>query len=248
MAGVDVDRDPVSVLAPLEDAVPGPGLGETRTCPRSASPACTARVRHRAGRPSASARRPPPGREVRWPGCRGRPRSSSPRRPDRCRRRRGCRWPVARPGGPDVAFDLDGGEEAVLPVPPADEPSCQFVYGRPRGRRSAPRIQVPLPTSEARVGLPGREHAGRGVAGGSVDAGAGGFTSSRTVPSPVSGPTVTSTAGTGGCGNAGDRPGQAAAEASAVKSDASTPPTASLNVTRNTIVSALPRRGVGFCG
>ena len=71
------------------------------------------------------------------------------------------------------------------------------------------------------------------------------FTSSRTVPSPESGPTVTSTALPVGAETPEIAP-VSPPPSVAVKSDASTPLTGSLNVTRNTMASALPDAAVGF--
>jgi hypothetical protein len=71
------------------------------------------------------------------------------------------------------------------------------------------------------------------------------FTSSRTVPSPESGPTVTSTAAPDDAETPEMVP-VSPPPSVVVKSDASTPPIGSLNATRNTIAAALPDAAVGF--
>ena len=134
---------------------------------------------------------------------------------------------------------------AVLPAPLPTIPSCQFALSLHRPPLSA-RSHVPLPIKQAREDLSGGEAAAQHVAGGVRDAGAGGvhvephraLTRERTD---------------------GDVDGAAAWSAEtpeiapvspppsvAVKSDASTPLTGSLNVTRNTMASALPDAAVGF--
>src|SRR5262245_40950323 len=71
------------------------------------------------------------------------------------------------------------------------------------------------------------------------------FTSSRTLPSPDRGPTVTSKTPAPVCATPELAPARPP-EKIGVKSEASTPPTCSLNVTRKVIVSALLVAEVGF--
>src|SRR5262249_27370222 len=71
------------------------------------------------------------------------------------------------------------------------------------------------------------------------------FTSSRTPPSPVRGPTVTSKTPLPAWATPEIAPARPP-EKTGVKSEASTPLTCSLNVTRNVIVSALLVAAVGF--
>src|SRR5262249_8820312 len=72
------------------------------------------------------------------------------------------------------------------------------------------------------------------------------FTSSRTPPSPDRGPTVTSKTPPPAWTTPEIAPASPP-ERTGVKSEASTPPTCSLNVTRKVIVSALLVAAVGFC-
>src|SRR5262245_64452306 len=71
------------------------------------------------------------------------------------------------------------------------------------------------------------------------------FTSSRTLPSPDRGPTVTSKTPPPAWTTPEIAPARPP-EKNGVKSEASTPPTCSLNVTRKVIVSALLVAVVGF--
>ena len=90
-------------------------------------------------------------------------------------------------------------------------PSCQLALSLQRPPRAL-RIQVPLPTSSRVKIWPAVKPPRSRLPAASAMPVPAAFTSRRTVPSPDSGPTVTSMTAPAGGGDAGDRAGQAAGE------------------------------------
>src|SRR5262249_2182686 len=132
---------------------------------------------------------------------------------------------------------------AVLPVPPPTMPSCRSALSVQSPPLTA-RSHVPLPISRRVKICPVVKPPFTALPAASVMPVPAAFTSSRTVPSPESGPTVTSTVAP----DDAETPEMAPVSPPpnvAVKSAASTPFTGSVNVTRNTIALALPDAAAG---
>ena len=235
---------PVSVLTRSRTSGPGPILvspavpasGAASRAAASAPSALTVRV----GAPARRQRQRVAGiaAVVRRSSCR----SSR----DRCRRRRGCRSSAASRGARccrrRARCVLNVGRVAGAA---ADDPVLPVRVVAPQAAAQCAQPRA-VADQQAREDLSGGEAAAQHVAGGVRDAGAG-----RVHVEPHRALTRERTDGDvdGACPSGAETPEIAPVRPPpnvGVKSDASTPLTGSLNVTRNMMASALPDAAVGF--